>query len=54
MAEQWRLRFSPDLLFLKFQIAGQDQVQLRVRLCHKSERETFRPVCTRTPDGWTA
>lgn len=26
----------------------------RVRLCHKSERETFRPVCTRTPDGWTA
>ena len=26
----------------------------RVRLCPKSERETFRPVCTRTPDGWTA
>ena len=26
----------------------------RVRLCHKSEQETFRPVCTRTPDGWTA
>ena len=24
----------------------------RVRLCHKSEQETFRPVCTRTPDGW--
>ena len=41
-------------LFFKFQIAGQDQIQLRVRLCHKSERETFRPVCTRTTDGWTA
>ena len=26
----------------------------RVRLCHKSEQETFRPVCTRTPDGWAA
>ena len=26
----------------------------RVRLCHKAEKETFRPVCTRTPDGWTA
>lgn len=26
----------------------------RIRLCHKTERETFRPVCTRTPDGWTA
>lgn len=26
----------------------------RVRLCHKSELETFRPVCTRMPDGWTA
>ena len=26
----------------------------RVRLCHKEEAETFRPVCSRTPDGWTA
>lgn len=26
----------------------------RVRLCHKSEQETFRPVCARTLDGWTA
>ena len=26
----------------------------RVRLCHKAESEAFRPVCARTPDGWTA
>lgn len=26
----------------------------RVRLCHKAEAETFRPVCRRTAGGWTA
>ena len=26
----------------------------RVRLCHKAELETFRPVCRRADGGWTA
>lgn len=28
--------------------------QDRVRLCHKAEPETFRPVCRRVDGGWTA
>ena len=56
--------FSPagDERYVNFEINPNACMELgfgpnrheRIRLCHKTERETFRPVCTRTPDGWTA
>ena len=53
---------ADDMRYVNFEINPNACLELgfgpdrheRVRLCHKAESDTFRPVCVRTPDGWTA